>query len=188
MCHLELILTILYETINHPSTCFYLNHTADKGLKEAKTKVVSWFYSVITLVGLFYVEVNLTVIVSNYIHYKNLHNHFKLHTCCNINVLRFSVLMQFKITLNIISIFSIDWALTSTISPSQSGPRSKCNEGMTLHFPDAQNINFTTECSWVSYPEHSSFLGGSYSSAVDAIIIFWALSTEWLSEVMKTLV
>ena len=58
--------------------------------------LVGWFYCMSTLIGLFYAQVSLTFMVSNYLQYKKyLHNHFKhFILSCNINILKANVVQD----------------------------------------------------------------------------------------------
>ena len=68
----------------------------------------------------------------------------------------------------------IDCIQTSTISLSQSEPRSNGNEGL-FHTP--QNKSLTIRCSLVSYLRHN-FLRGSCPSSGDTVKVFYAPLTE----------
>ena len=66
---------------------------------------------------------------------------------------------------------------------SQNGSESKGNEGVTLYFPDLQNL--TTKCISVSYPEHSYWLMGLTPFTEDAINIFKILPSGEVGNLVK---
>ena len=80
--------------------------------------------------------------------------------------------IQFSISTQFSSIWPIDWALSSAITPGQSGPGSNVNEGVFGILQSFSNIETSPSDCLVSYPEHS--LVGSYTSAeVSVAKILW---------------
>ena len=66
----------------------------------------------------------------------------------------------------------MDVTLTDTTTPSKSGPRSKCHEGVLYTPPNLENWSLTIKCSSVSYPRHLLFVGWrSYPSAGNTVSV-----------------
>ena len=54
----------------------------------------------------------------------------------------------------------IDWMLTGTTTPDQSGAESKWNKGMFSQFLKAQNWNLTNQMQLVCFRPHSPVMFG----------------------------
>ena len=76
------------------------------------------------------------------------------------------------------SIWALDWILTYTTTPNQSGTGSNNTEGMNPNSLELHKWNLTTRCSLVSYPEYHFWgegvpVSGGVQSAYS--------KTHWLS-------
>ena len=75
-------------------------------------------------------------------------------------------------------IWPIDWTLTGTTTPRQSGPESNDNEGV-LHIPQSSRTEVSPSDSFVSYPGHS-WWGGAYCTAPANRVIACLVNLIWM--------